>query len=101
MEVNDSKSTAHHALQLFNYLEKHRKIMTKYLYYKIRLGTEKNMQYDQLLKSSPSLALCFLGFIRKGHYLQLANSGISNQTILKFTASRTFVKTGEGVTCIT
>ena len=36
MEVNDSKSTAHHALQLFNYLEKHRKIMTKYLYYKIR-----------------------------------------------------------------
>ena len=38
MEVDDSKSTAHHALQLFNYLEKHHKIMAKYLYYKIHLG---------------------------------------------------------------
>ena len=59
------------------------------------------MQYDQLLKNFPSLALYFLGFIRKDYYLHLANSGIPNQTILKFTASRTFEKMREGVTCIT
>lgn len=75
--------------------------MAKYLYYKICLGKRKICNMTNYLKSFPSLALYFLGFIRKDYYLHLANSGIPNQTILKFTASRTFEKKKEGVTCIT